>query len=222
MKKWTQREADQGAAVSPGAINDEMRAQQSSITTLDRAQLPSDFVDEARLELHALHRVWVADRWGSTGEQTAAADASIPTSTARGWRAASYQTYSGGWQAGSAGSVTLPGFKGGHLFIDWSGNSYVFGALADGVNAGLPGNPKYMRLRIVVSGVVLAERRGPAYHEHWRIFGTGIFPPGDLVVDFQWRLIEPSIDDALEVTTGEHIMQGHVYSQKYLAVGRFR
>jgi len=220
MKKWTQREADQGAAVSPGAINDEMRAQQSSITTLDRSQLPSDFVDEARLELHALHHVWVVDRWGSTGEQTAAVD--TDTQTARSWRAASYQTISGGWQPGTSGAVTLTGFKGGHLFIEWSGNSYVFGALADGVNAGFPYNPKYMRLRILVAGVVIAERRGPAYHEHWRIFGTGIFPPGDLAVDFQWRLIEPSIDDAVEVTSGENIIQGHLYSQKYLAVGRFR
>ena len=220
MKKWTQRQADTGGAVSPGAINDEMRAQQSSITTLDRSQLPANFVDEARLELFSLHRVWAVDRWGSTGEQTADTDSDV--TTARSWRAATYQTYSGGWQSGTSGAITLTGFKGGHLYIEWSGNSYVFGALADGVNASFPFNPKYMRLRIVVNGVLVAERRGPAYHEHWRIFGTGVFPPGDLAIDLQWRLVEPSIDDALEVTTGENVVQGHIYSQKYLAVGRFR
>ena len=36
MKHWTQRQALTGVSVSPDSINDELRAQQSSITTLDR------------------------------------------------------------------------------------------------------------------------------------------------------------------------------------------
>ena len=220
MKKWTIREADQSAAVSPGAVNDELRAQQSSMTTLDRSQLPADFVDAARLEQYALHRCWVAERWGSTGEQTACIDTDILAT--RSWRAATYQKFAGGWLDGVTSALELTGFKGGNLFIEWSGNAYVFGAIADGAVATFPYAPRYMRLRIIVAGVIVAERRGPAYHEHWRIFGSAVFPPGDHTVQLQWRLIASAPDDTLELSTGENIVQGHIYSQKYLAIGRFR
>jgi hypothetical protein len=56
VKQWTQREATQGATASPDSINDELRAQQSSITTLDRDQLPADYVDDSRLVAGALLR----------------------------------------------------------------------------------------------------------------------------------------------------------------------
>jgi len=219
MKKWTKRDATSAGTVSPGAVNDEMRAQQSSITTLDRDQIPADFVDETRLETYALHRVYVVEKWG-TGEQTSAADTDV---LERAWRAATYQTYTGGWLPGVAtSSITLTGFKGGHLFLEWSGNAYVFGAMADGVSQTHPGTPRYMRLRILVSGVLLAERRGPAYHESFRVFGSGMFPSGDLSVELQWRLIEPGSDDPIEDLGGKNVVQGHIYSQKYLAIGRFR
>ena len=57
MKKWTQRDATTGGSVSPGAVNDELRAQQSSITTLDRDQLPPAYVTTNRLKDYALLRV---------------------------------------------------------------------------------------------------------------------------------------------------------------------
>ena len=81
-----------------------------------------------------------------------------------------------------------------------------------------------MRLRILVAGVVLAERRGPAYHESFRIFGTGVFPSGDLSVQLQWRLIEPGSDDPIETNNvgNNNVVQEHIYSQKYFAIGRFR
>ena len=221
MKKWTKRDATLEAAVSPAAVNDELRASQSSITTLDRDQLPAEFVDQARLETYALHRVYVADKWG-TGEQTSAADADV---LPRAWKAATYQTYTGGWLPGVAGTtVDLTGFKGGHLFIEWSGNAYVFGPMADGANQTHPGTPRHMRLRILVSGVVLAEQRGPAYHESFRIFGTGVFPSGDLSVQLQWRLTEPGSDDPIETNNvgNNNVVQGHIYSQRYFAIGRFR
>jgi hypothetical protein len=44
-KKWTQRELRQGGVVEPSAINDELRAQQSSMTTLDREQYDSNWVE---------------------------------------------------------------------------------------------------------------------------------------------------------------------------------
>lgn len=221
MKKWTQRDATSKATVSPDAVNDELRSSQSSITTIDRDQLPADFVDQARLETYAIHRVYVSEKWG-TGEQTAAADTEVQP---RAWRAATYQTYTGGWISGVSGSdITLTGFKGGHLFFEWTGNSYVFGAMADGVNFEHPGTPRHMRLRILVSGVLLAEQRGPAYHESFRIFGSGMFPAGDLSVQLQWRLFEPGMDDPIETLTvgNNNVVQGHIYSQRYFAVARFR
>ena len=44
-KKWTEREALTGGTVEPDSLTDEFRAQQSSITTLDREQLPDAFVE---------------------------------------------------------------------------------------------------------------------------------------------------------------------------------
>ena len=175
MKKWTKRDATSKTTTSPAAVNNELRASQSSITTLDRDQLPA--------------------------------------------------TYSGGWLPGVSGTtITLTGFKGGHLFLEWSGNAYVFGAMADGASQTHPGTPRHMRLRILVSGVVIAERRGPAYHESFRIFGTGVFPSGDLSVQLQWRLVEPGSDDPIETNNvgNNNVVQGHLYSQKYFAIGRFR
>ena len=49
-KKWTEREALSGGTVEPDSLTDEFRAQQSSITTLDREQLPDAFVDTTRLK----------------------------------------------------------------------------------------------------------------------------------------------------------------------------
>ena len=50
MKHWTQRQALTGVSVSPDSINDELRAQQSSITTLDRTQIPVNLVDHTNSE----------------------------------------------------------------------------------------------------------------------------------------------------------------------------
>ncbi len=61
MKHWTQREATTGGTISPGAVNDELRAQQSSITTLDRDQLPGNYVSSDRLKDYALTRVYSAE-----------------------------------------------------------------------------------------------------------------------------------------------------------------
>ena len=69
MKQWTQREATQGATASPDAVNDELRAQQSSITTLDRDQLPDDYVNSTRLVLGALHHSYTASSYPAADGQ---------------------------------------------------------------------------------------------------------------------------------------------------------
>ena len=219
-KRWATREATEAAAVSPGLVNDELRAQQSSITTLDREQLPAAFVDPTRLKDYALQKVWVSNQYpAASGEQTAVADADVE---GKAWIAATFQGYGGGW-TDVASTPILDGFKGGSLFVEWSGNGYIFGAMSDGASEPLPRSPRYLRLRILVAGVVVVERRGPAYHEHFRIFGTGVFPPGDHALSLQWRISEPGQDDPMETTASPgNVMQAHLYANKYLAVGRFR
>jgi hypothetical protein len=220
MKKWTHRDARSGNTVSPDGFNDEFRAQQSSITTIDRDQIPASFVDEARLEPGAILRTYADDQYpaASDGQQDADADTSVASNM---WIASTFQVHAGGWtNVGS--TITLSNFGGGSLFFEWSCNAYVSNIFARGANDGFPGSPAYMRLRILVNGVTLAERRGTAYHEHSRLFGTDVFAPGDLSVDLQFRLTEPSEDCAWSLPSGDNLLQAHIYSSRYFAVGRFR
>ena len=74
MKHWTQRQALDGVTVSPDSINIEMQAQRSSITTLDRTQIPTNLVDHNNTELNAIAQVWQDRSVGTGGEQSAARD----------------------------------------------------------------------------------------------------------------------------------------------------
>ena len=95
MKKWTHRDARSGNTVSPDGFNDEFRAQQSSITTIDRDQIPASFVDEARLEPGAILRTYADDQYpaASDGQQDADADTSVASNM---WIASSFQVHAGG------------------------------------------------------------------------------------------------------------------------------
>ena len=72
MKHWAQRQATSGGTLEPSAVNDELRAQQSSITTLDRDQLPDNCADEARVKDYALLRSYVDAQYPTGGEQDTA------------------------------------------------------------------------------------------------------------------------------------------------------
>ena len=72
MKHWAQRQATSGGTLEPSAVNDELRAQQSSITTLDRDQLPDNYADEARVKDYALLRSYVDAQYPTGGEQDTA------------------------------------------------------------------------------------------------------------------------------------------------------
>ena len=137
MKKWTQRDATTGGSVSPGAVNDELRAQQSSITTLDRDQLPAAYVTTNRLKDYALLRVYKDSEFPTGGEQDTVIDSTnVPTNA---WNAATFQVYPGGWQNCSSGAAeTLAGWKGGHLHIEWVGNAYIMGGFSFGANQPFP------------------------------------------------------------------------------------
>ena len=217
MKKWTQHEARLGNTVSPEVINDEMSSAASSIQTLDRSQLPPVCADASNLALYALHRVWCSERVGATGEQTASVDT---TTASNMWESLSYQNWSGTWL--TAATFTLTGFKGGSLFLEWSGNGYVYPAWTNTDGNLHPGNPKYLKVRILVAGVVIAERLGCASHEHWRLFGTSLFPQGDHEVVLQFQPTPIGVDDAIVTSGGTTLMQAHLYSSKYFAIGRFR
>jgi len=218
-KKWTQREPMQGVSVTPDLLNTEVRAQQSSITTLDRAQLPAAFIDASRLQDNALIQVWEDRQVGSTGEQDTYVDATVQTSA---WISTTLQVMPGAWANINSNPIVLSGFKGGNLFFEWSCNAYVNNIFAQGLHDGEPGSPNYMNLRIVVNGVTLCERRGAGYHQTTRLTIAQDFPPGDLTVQLQWRLTAASEDCAATVSSGEHMPYGHLWNNRYFAIARYR
>jgi hypothetical protein len=101
------------------------------------------------------------------------------------------------------------------LHIEWAGNAYVMGGMARGATIQRPYNPKYLNLRIIANGVTIAERRGPAYHEAFRVIGSKLLPQGDVTVRLQYRLTGPSED-------ADVVPQAHLWGMRYLAVGRWR
>jgi len=222
VKHWAQRQATSGGTLEPSAVNDELRAQQSSITTLDRDQLPDNYADEARVKDYALLRSYVDTQYPSgSGEQ----DTAVFTFASSGniWQAAAFRVYPGGWVNVSTGNgIDLAGFKGGHLHIEWAGNGFIFGAMASGANIPSPASPRYLNLRITVNGVTIAEKRGPGCHEAFRVIGSSLVPQGDVKVRLQWRITGPSEDDAVTTTAGQPVAQAHLYGMRYLAIGRWR
>ena len=228
MKNWTQREARTGGILSPESVNMEVRAAQSSISTIDRDALPAACFDNTNMEPGALHRVWFEPRWPSdlnvplarAGEQDAVRDSAVPSN---GWVSGTYQQWGGGWQDLTATPFVAAGFRGGYFWLEWSGCAYPFPAFSDTTNARYPGNPKYIALQIIANGVVLCERRGVAYHERFRISGGSPLPQGDVSVSLQFRPTPSGPDDPLETTTaGEHVPQFHLYGNSILAIGRHR
>ena len=224
MKRWTEREAAPSTTVSPDALNIELQSSQSSMTTLSREQMPPDFLDTTRLEDYALHRAWSNYQWHSSrqGQQEADADQDVESRT---WEASTIQVHAGGWTNVGNSPITLTGFKGGSLYFEYGCNVYANNIFAQGINDGDPGSPGYMRMRVLVNGVTLIERRGKAFMGRQRIFGSALFPAGDLTVQVQFRLTEPSGDansNSNAVAPDNNIVFGHVYSGRYLAVGRWR
>jgi hypothetical protein len=200
------------------------QSSQSSMTTLSREQMPADFLSTGRLTDYALHRVYADAQWPNArqGQQQADADANVQNNA---WIASTIQVHAGGWTDVANSPITLTGFKGGSLYFEYGCNVYANNIFARGLNEGKPGSPGYMRMRVLVNGVSLVERRGKAFVGRQRIFGTGFLPAGDLVVQVQFRLTDPSGDaNANTVATAplNNIVFGHVYSGRYLAVGRWR
>lgn len=223
MKKWTVWEARDGNAAQPTQINYELRTAASSLQTLDRSQLPAGGVDDATLATNALHQVWFYPRYpltsGSEGEQQAVRDSTI--SLTNNWRCFSYQEAQGGWlNVGSP--ITLTGFKGGSLLVEWSGIGWQWPAFTNTQENFDPGNPKHVRLRILVGGVSFCERLGPGYHEAWRAMGCQYMPAGDHQVLLQFQPTPIGADDAVVDNLGSRLAQAHLYGSKVFIMGRYR
>lgn len=222
MKKWTQRQAATGGALEPGLVNDELSAQQSSMTTLDRAQLPASWVDETRLKDGAIHQVWQSRAYPAGGEQQGEVDAIVPP---MGWMSSTLQVQSGGWTNIASAPLTLTGFKGGNLFVEWSCNVWAYNAFVHGINDSSPYSPNYVSLRCVVNGTPIAERRGGAYHQTSRLIGNVQLPAGDVTVSFQYKLTQSSQDWAMELDSSVgsyHTPYGHLWNSRYFIIGRAR
>lgn len=219
-KKWTTYEQRDKNLLDADAITEEFRSNQSSITTLDRTQMPVDAVTDARLAPGALHRIYTTELSGGTnaGEQNNYRDT---TTSAWQFLAATYQVYGGSWQ--TLFNETLTDFHGGNLFIEWGGSCFVNGLCHQTINANYPPNPKHFNLRIIVGGVEVANSWGPAIGcQSYRLFGTHQLPPGNHEVSFQWRGTSSGPDDIVDTPGGARLMQFHSWGNKALAIGRFR
>ena len=73
--------------------------------------------------------------------------------------------------------------------------------------------------------MTLVERQGTAASmASFRVFGGGLYPQGDLQVEFQWRFTPAGQDDAI-VDNGPnslHLCQAHLWGNKVLAIARYR
>jgi len=233
MKYWTKHQARAAQTTEADQLNAELRASQSAITTLDRTQTPQLSYTPAKIKLYAMHQVWASGGapaslqgplWGTGTTRGEQINVRASATNTRGdqFRAITYQEYSGGWETGF--TQTLTGFRGGHLHIEWAGQAAIFPAFQQTNNNNHPPNSKRMRLRIQVAGVTMVERLGTARSmASFRIFGGGLYPQGDLQVQYQWRYTPAGQDDAIaEGSPVKHIMQAHLFGCKVLAIARYR
>jgi hypothetical protein len=220
MKKWTEHQSRDRHLLDAEQVGAEFRVAQSSMTTLDRTQLPASQFNKAHIKDGILHKMWVQEITSGTypGEINYPRDANTP---AFQWIAPTYQTYGGSWQTLSAFSLT--GFLGGNLYVEWHGNGFVNGLCNQTLNNDYPANPKHLGLRILVAGVKVAEKMGPASGTHsFRVFGNAQMPPGDHQVLLQWRGTPSGPDDITENQSNQATMQFHAFGCKSLAIGRHR
>ena len=223
MKKWTSYQARDQHLLDAEQPNSELRDHQSSMTTLDRSQLPAAAITYSNLAPYALHRVYVVPLTAAASPAEAGEQSIVDTSTSgQMFQCATYQAYGGGYRSIYTG--TLTGFRGGNLYIEFQGCGYVNPLAHQTQNNDYPPNPKFINLRILVAGVNVAESMGSISGgcEGFRLMGSAQLPPGDHSVIVQWRGTPPGQDDPIETSAGVHIMQYHIWSAKLLAVGRWR
>jgi hypothetical protein len=231
MKGWTQHEARPAQIVEADQFNDQHREFRGQMTGLDRAQYPADCLTEAMIVDGARHRVWTFVPW-DTGTAWTAGEQDVVMSTnadahPEQFRGATYQLYSSGWL--TAFETQLTPFQGGSLLTEWFGNTALQTYFTWTNNARQDSTPKgrqadrYVGLRILYNNVVVVERLGPAKPiDCFRIVGESQMPNGDVTVTFQFKLEGAGPDDPIKDTAGKHLLQGHLWGNRVVCVGRWR
>jgi hypothetical protein len=231
MKGWTQHEARPAQIVEADQFNDQHREFRGQMTGLDRAQYPADCLTEAMIVDGARHRVWTFVPW-DTGDSWTAGEQDVVMSTnadahPEQFRGATYQLYSSGWL--TAFETQLTPFQGGSLLTEWFGNTALQTYFTWTNNARQDSTPKgrqadrYVGLRILYNNVVVVERLGPAKPiDCFRIVGESQMPNGDVTVTFQFKLEGAGPDDPIKDTAGKHLLQGHLWGNRVVCVGRWR
>ncbi len=234
MKEWTQHEARAKQLIEADQFNAQHTSFRGQIAGLDRSQYPTDVVTEARLVDHATHIVVVHNLWAASGGEDDTEGEQTNVRATQGntrnqtFRAITHQQYGGGWR--TAFTYTVDPFKGGSLQTEWFGNIACFQFFyrsAKRDNNAIPFTKPISRrvsMRILHNGVVVGERYGAAKPmDHFRVIGEGQAPAGPVEVQCQWRLTGPGPDDAdEEVDNNTHIMQGHLFSNRVVSIGRWR
>ena len=231
MKGWTQHEARPAQIVEADQFNDQHREFRGQMTGLDRAQYPADCLTEAMIVDGARHRVWTFVPW-DTGDSWTAGEQDVVMSTnadahPEQFRGATYQLYSSGWL--TAFETQLTPFQGGSLLTEWFGNTALQTYFTWTNNARQDSTPKgrqadrYVGLRILYNNVVVVERLGPAKPmDCFRIVGESQMPNGGVTVTFQFKLEGAGPDDPIKDTAGKHLLQGHLWGNRVVCVGRWR
>lgn len=234
MKQWTKHDARTAQTTEPDQFNAQHQSFRSQMVGLDRAQLPEACVTKSRLTTDALHKCWVFSPWdtgvtNAQGEQTVKR-ATASETLAEQFRALTYGNHTSGWL--TAFETTLTPFKGGNLLVEWYGCSAIqtmfgwsFNAKYDSTSGTGKLNDKYVGLRILVNGVTMVERIGPAKAlDHFSISGSSQLPSGPVTLTCQWNPTAAGPDDQVVdyVTTTKVLMQAHLFANRVFAIGRFR
>lgn len=232
MKQWTKHEARKDQLVEPAQFNAQHQSFRSQMTGLDRAQLPEGCVTEARLVPNAMHKCWVFNPWDTgvadaAGEQTRKRAPDAGTRSDQ-FRAVNYGNHTSGWL--TAFETTLAPFKGGNLLVEWYGCSAIqtawgwTSAASYNTSAGKgKTNDKYVGLRILVNGVTVVERIGPAKPlDHFTIEGSLQVPSGPVTLTCQWNPTGAGPDDPVSDAGGDRLMQSHLFGNRIFAIARWR
>ena len=232
MKQWTKNNARTEQIVDANQFNEQHRSFRGQMTGLDRAQYPEGCVTQSRLKPNAMHKCWVFSPWSTgvtaaDGEQTVRRAADSDTLPQQ-WRALNYVNYTAGFI--TVFETTLEPFKGGNLFVEWYGNAAIqqfWGwtneASYQSTQKGIP-NDKFGGLRILLNGVVVVERIGPAKPmDCFSISGAQQLASGPVTLTCQWNPTGAGPDDPIdESLSNKDLMQAHLFGNRIFAIGRWR
>jgi hypothetical protein len=233
VKQWTQHDARTSQTTEAGQFNAQHQAFRGELVGLDRSQLPDGALAQTQLTTACLHQCYLFNPWstgviGANGEQTRYRAAAADTRPEQ-WRAINYRNFGSGWF--TCFETTLQPFKGGNLLTEWYGNCAIQTGFnetynttyAGGSQTGAP-NEKFLGLRILYNGAIVAERIGPAKAmDHFSISGSQQMPSGPVTLTLQAKPGSAGPDDPVTAFgSTPPLMQCHLFANRVFAIGRFR